>query len=156
MHRRLECNWIQKVQKILNETGFTFVFEQQEQLNKKWLKGKFLHNLKNTLKYQILQNWHNEVTIESEKCFHYKNYGLEYKVKKYFEILQPNLWVPLCRFRTANHKLPVEIYSWTVLYKPRSERLCTICETRNIGDEYHYIMVCPIFRELRNEYLPNY
>ena len=155
-HRRLECKWLQKVQNLLNRTGFSFVFEEQKQLEKEWLKQSFLPNIKQVMKDQITQEWLGQVTLESEKCFHYKNFGLEYEVKKYFEILVPSLWIPFCRFRTGNHKFPVEIYSWTKLHKERNERTCTICDSGAIGDEYHYLMICPIFQELREEYLPNY
>ena len=155
-HRRLECKWLQKVQNLLNRTGFSFVFEEQKQLEKEWLKQSFLPNIKQVMKDQIIQEWLGQVTLESEKCFHYKNFGLEYEVKKYFEILVPSLWIPFCRFRTGNHKFPVEIYSWTKLHKERNERTCTICDSGAIGDEYHYLMICPIFQEFREEYLPNY
>ena len=155
-HGRLECKWLQKIQRLINGAGLTFVFEQQYMLDKKWLKNAFLPNIKNILKDQILQIWFNQVSLESEKCFHYKHFGMEYQLKKYFEILQPELWMPLCRFRTGNHKLPVEIYSWNNLYKNRNDRKCTICDTNDIGDEYHYIMICPVFKEIREIYLPKF
>ena len=153
-HRRLECKWLQKVQDILNKTGFSFVFLEQKYLDKKWLKQIFLPNIKQVMKDQILQEWESQISLESEKCFHYKNFGMKYEVKRYFELLVPSLWIPFCRFRTGNHKFPVEIYSWSKLFKHRNERKCTICNLNEIGDEYHYLMICPIFEELRDEYLP--
>ena len=71
-------------------------------------------------------------------------------------ILGQNLWIPFCKFRTANHKFPVEVYSWTTLHLDRENRKCCICNRNDIGDEYHYLMLCPVFSELRNLYLPSY
>ena len=64
--------------------------------------------------------------------------------------------MPLCKLRTTNHRLPVELFSWDVLYKPRSCRICTLCDLNDIGDEYHYVMICPAFRDLREIYIPKY
>ena len=70
--------------------------------------------------------------------------------------MPPNIWIPLVKLRTANHRFPVEIYSWNILYREKSKRLCSICSLNDVGDEYHYIMICPIFSEAREEFLPKY
>ena len=108
------------------------------------------------MKDQIIQKWFNTVTFESEKCFYYKEFDMTYQRRKYLSLLPPDLWLPLCRFRTANHKLPVEVYSWNVLHIPRQSRKCNICNLNDIGDEYHYIMTCTFFNEIRELYLPAY
>ena len=69
--------------------------------------------------------------------------------------MPPDIWLPLVKIRTRNHKLPVELYSWRVVFKPGAERTCTICDTGDIGDEYHYIMKCPVFFEDRIKFLPS-
>ena len=40
--------------------------------------------------------------------------------------------------------------------KTRNERMCFMCEANDIGDEYHYLMLCPAFKDLRTLYLPKY
>ena len=34
--------------------------------------------------------------------------------------------------------------------------LCTLCGLNVNGDEYHYIMICPFFRQSRELYLKHY
>ena len=34
--------------------------------------------------------------------------------------------------------------------------LCTLCDLNVNGDEYHYIMICPYFRQSRELYLKHY
>lgn len=58
----------------------------------------------------------------------------------------------LFRFRTSNHKLPIETGRWNNV--PRNQRFCNLCKN-NIGDEYHYIMICPELKEYRKAYLPS-
>ena len=42
-----------------------------------------------------------------------------------------------CRFRTCNDILPIEIGHWTNV--ERHNRLCQPCQSREIGDEFHYV-----------------
>lgn len=41
-------------------------------------------------------------------------------------------------FRTSNAKLPIERGRWYDI--PRENRLCTICNCIEIGDEFHYLL----------------
>ena len=56
----------------------------------------------------------------------------------YFDILDNKNVVELCRFRTANHKLPIEIGRWN--NTNRINRMCTHCNKNELGDEFHYIL----------------
>ena len=55
----------------------------------------------------------------------------------------------LISFFTRNHRLPIETGRWQNI--PTNERLCPTC--RDIGDEYHYLLKCPIFNEDRRKYI---
>jgi hypothetical protein len=72
----------------------------------------------------------------------------------YFDILDNKNVVELCRFRTANHKLPIEIGRWN--NTNRYNRMCTHCNKNKLGDEFHYILDCPFFEQDRNIYIPKY
>ena len=72
----------------------------------------------------------------------------------YFDILDNKNVVVLCRFRTANHKLPIEIRRWN--NTNRNNRICTHCNKNELGDEFHYILDCPFFEQDRNIYIPKY
>ena len=112
--------------------------------------------MKYTLKAQIMQKCQHIIENENEKCQYYKDFERSTSIQKYFNILPKNLWIPFCKFRTSNHRLPVEFNSWDNFFKPRSDRLCAICSLNDIGDEYHYVMICPAFKELREIYIPKY
>jgi hypothetical protein len=47
------------------------------------------------------------------------------------------------KFRTSNHKLPIECGRWQNI--ERNRRLCKLCQKEEICDEFHYIMECPFF-----------
>ena len=31
-----------------------------------------------------------------------------------------------------------------------------ICDLNDLGDEYHYVMICPVFKDIREIYLKKY
>jgi hypothetical protein len=52
-----------------------------------------------------------------------------------------------CRFRTSNHRLPIEEGRWANV--ERHNRLCQLCQSREIGDVFHYVLQCPNFASER-------
>ena len=57
----------------------------------------------------------------------------------------------LVKFRTSNHMLPIEEGRFNQIARP--DRKCLFCDSNDIGDEYHYICLCPKFAEIRKETL---
>ncbi len=57
--------------------------------------------------------------------------------------MQPKYAIHISRFRASNHRLPV--VAGRFIGRPRSERLCDLCNLDDLGDEYHYLMKCPFF-----------
>ena len=76
-------------------------------------------------------------------------------MQKYLKKMAPDIWIPLVKIRTSNHKLPVEMQSWRMFLKPREERLCNICNLGEVGDEFHYLARCTVFSEERQKYIPS-
>ena len=58
----------------------------------------------------------------------------------------------LFRFLTRNHRLPIETGRWKST--PTNERKCSQCN--DIGDEYHYLLKCPQFNDIRKKYIKRY
>ena len=67
-------------------------------------------------------------------------------------MLPETLVYPLIKFRTLNHKLPIQ--RGRFLNIPHEERVCSKCDSHDLGDEFHCVLVCPNFDEARKKYLP--
>ena len=65
------------------------------------------------------------------------------EIEKYFEKLDDRNIITLCRFRTTNHTLPIETGRWQNF--ARENRKCLLCNSSDIGDEFHYIFSCSKF-----------
>ena len=53
----------------------------------------------------------------------------------------------MIRFRTWNHRLPIEIGNWERI--PIHERLCQTCNW--LGDEFNYLFECTIYDRERKQ-----
>ena len=54
----------------------------------------------------------------------------------------------VCKFRTGNHKLPIETGRYTRIQ--RNER---ICNSGQLGDKFNFYMECPALKELGKKFL---
>ena len=58
--------------------------------------------------------------------------------------------------RISAHQLRIETGRYARYHTERHNRLCTLCNTIDIEDEYHFFFICPIYSHLRKRYLLPY
>ena len=141
-------NWLIEIREILFSIGMVDVWRQQKVENEKL----FLYLARQSLK-DLAQQKIDSYIDNSNKCILYKhvlkndrlvqpylNQGIPAKYKKY-----------ISKFRLSAHSLNVETgrYDSTI----RENRLCTKCNLADIEDEYHFILKCPYYTDIRNLYI---
>ena len=146
--------WMENIVKILNENGFSYIFKDQLHLDAKYLNDVFLPKIKTTIRAQSEQVLFEKINNETQSFLYYKDLITFHGIQKYLKKFPPDIWIPLVKIRTTNHKLPVEMQSWRIFFKAREERICNICDLREVGDELHYVARCPVFAEERQKYIP--
>ena len=82
----------------------------------------------------------------SSMCSFYRLYREKLEFEKKY-LLNP----ALCKLRCANIKSPV--YSRIFMY---STDICSLCNSNVLGDEYHYIFLCPYFKQGREIFIKPY
>ena len=60
----------------------------------------------------------------------------------------------MCKLKCVNHYMPIAAGRYSNI--PIDERLCTICQLNEIGDEFHYLFKCTYFSSQRARYLMRY
>jgi len=105
------------------------------------------------LKDQFIQKWHVDVW-NSPKALIYRHIKCAFRPEEYIFKLPDSMRIILCRFRCSNHKLQIELGRHT--RTPREERICDKCTSDKIGDEFHFILECPFYQNLRNQFIPQY
>ena len=145
--RHFSSPWLLHIEKLLNDTGFCNIWIRQEMSESTWLNV----NIKQRPLDQYIQNWRSDCDI-GVKCYNYRLFKSDYMFEKYLIDLPDALEYIVCKFRTVNHKLPIETGRYTRI--PRNERVCKMCNSGQLGDEFHFCLECPALKELRNTFLP--
>ena len=123
---------------ILNSTPYT--------INTRYTKALVRERI-NNIEHQ---EW-CATTTESGHCSSYNIFKNSLNFEKYLTILNPKEASDMCRFRCGNHKLPVVMGRYNRVEK--SKRICTLCDSNEIGDEFHYIFVCNALTNERFTYI---
>ena len=142
--------WTRNVQAILQEVGRNDIW-----LNQNENISSNTHKLvKKILFDQFVQKWHNSLQQSSKG----RNYNLlkdNPSLEEYLMILPRAKYIPLLKYRTANHFLPVETLRWQSI--DISERKCTLCDNnQDTADEFHYLFICKYFDAQRKQYIKPY
>ena len=120
-----------------------------------WLSQVAPSNIAKLVKTKLIENY-KEVwklsVYESPKCLNYRIYKETLQFENYFNVLPQDLASPLFHFRSLNHRFPIELGRFCGIR--RDDRICELCSLNRIGDEYHYMLECSYFHDLRNKYLP--
>ena len=141
--------WIHCIKEVLISAGRFDLFSANTIENPKLIKRQ----ISETLVDLHIQNWHAKVPSSSKR----KNYYLfkqNTNLENYLTKLNKKQYLPILKFRTSNHKLPVEIGRWE--NTPLDERKCNICSKHDIGDEFHHLFVCNYFQAERKQFLKSY
>ena len=64
------------------------------------------------------------------------------------------MYLNFAKFRTSNHRFPCEVGRYHNI--ELSDRKCTLCDKNDVGDEMHYLLICPYFDDDRIKFIPKY
>ena len=105
---------------------------------------------------QYLQQWSTDIRASPKAevyCMIKSDNNLE--IEKYITVVKNNCHrIALTRIRCSAHKLMIEEGRYRNI--DRNQRFCTKCNMNVIENEFHFVLVCPFYRQLRNECLPRY
>ena len=141
-------NWVSKLKIILQRNGFGYVWENQSVVN----KFQFIKTFVKRLKDQYLQDW-NETVTNSSKLSTYVQFKQCFMYECYLDVLDIRKFrFSYASFRCSSHDLEIERGRYT--NTERNQRLCRLCDNNSIEDEYHFLLCCNQYRDLRETLLP--
>ena len=114
----------------------------------------FLQSLKLRLHDIDRQNWsHNIQDLDRLRV---------YKIIKEGSYFEPYAMILndyfdrriIARLRCGAMKLNVHLGRYNNV--PYHERICDFCNTKEIDDEYHILLICPFHSDIRTKYIPYY
>ena len=85
----------------------------------------------------------------------YKEFKCNYEVSSYINKLDNIKYRQvLAKLRLSSHRLNIEVGRHNSI--ARHERKCTLCTLNDIEDEYHFVLRCPLYADIRRNYIPIY
>ena len=128
-------DWIQFAKGVFDNCSYIYEWETQTLITDTWLKQVIQVRLQD----QLRQFWRSTLD-DSPKGLTYRISKQTLECESYFNILKDKDLTSLCKFRTTNHKLPIECRCWCNIQ--REDIICTLCLKIEIGDELHYLFPC--------------
>ena len=93
--------------------------------------------------------------INSNRLVTYSNIKFDFGLETYLQVIQSfKIRRALTRFRISSHSLAIE--TGRHHNKERSNRKCIYCNMNIIESEFHFMLICPLYADLRSKYLNRY
>ena len=143
-------SWGLCVKNIIYEMGFGFIWDGQAE----GISSHFYDEFKQRVFDIDRQNWSSEIWSRSSlRCF------VQFKTENFVEpyILFNDsfkLKKLVCKLRCAC--LEIEVNEGRCRNVPYDQRFCQVCNLNQLGDEYHFLLICPFLREIRYKFIPKY
>ena len=142
-------NWAYNVKTMLDNIGLSFIWDNQGTIeNIPYLE----------IKQRIFDNANQELIMSintSTKLQAYSNFKYDTEYEPYLKYIHNKKHkFALSRLRLSAHSLAVETgrYDRT----PREDRLCAHCNMNQHENEYHFLLVCPLYIDIRPKYFAPY
>ena len=138
-------NWADQIKYMLNELCFSYVWNNQFGVFKTfWALSRELLTYTCYYRFQILMNlanWTGNGIGLSRKNFHYKQ-------KHILTVLTiiVNIEMPYVNLE-CQHRLEIEIGRYNATHL--EQLICKFCTSPHVENEYHLLLVCPIYIHLR-------
>lgn len=137
--------WTEGIKHLLENLGFHHLWLNQDS------EVPCFGLIKNRIRDQFMQSWYASIS-NSSKLEYYCQFKTEFKLEKYIEcIASDSLRSQLAAFRLSAHNLDIE--RGRHINVPRENRICRLCSMGMVESEYHFLLVCPRYTSLRNEFL---
>ena len=145
-------NWASEIRSILYRYGFGYVWENQQVE----CIDSFLNAFEQRVKDCDLQRWSDSLS-NMPKLTTYSLLKSQLNPEPYLTLCIPfKIRSAIAKFRISNNNLEIETGRHENLEV--NGRLCKLCASvnmLNVEDEYHVLMVCPFYQDLRNVYIEN-
>ena len=141
--------WIEKIEATLANMEMSNIFQDITNDHKTWLKK----NTKENLEGIYARKW-SETVFNNSACINYRAMSLVKKTQNYILKLPKRYTYALCKLKCVNHNMPNVTGRYT--NTPYEDRICTLCQTHDIGDEFHYLFICEKFTAERTRYIKEY
>ena len=148
-NRKLQTNnyftWSNGIKSICNLINQSDVWDKPNILCKSTLTNVVLTQLQHVYS----DKWYFCVTNNSPKLRTYCTYKANFEQENYVNFLNKAARSAFCKLRISAHKLMIETGRYVVPKIPPENRLCQVCNLKEVEDEFHFVMRCRLLEQPR-------
>ena len=143
-------SWTAKVKLLLEHNGFPDVWMYPESVN----INMFIPIFQNRLRDVFITEWSHGLNLSSSSML-YKEMKQSFEMSPYLLIIQNKKHRnAIAKLRLSSHQLNIETGRHTNI--KRLDRKCNLCNLNDLEDEFHFTLICPIYKDLRIAYIQKY
>jgi hypothetical protein len=139
-------NWAFQIKTMLDNLGMSDIWRNQG--NQEYI----LNAIKQRIFDQYTQFWYSEIN-NSQRLLTYSRFKHSFELESYLDnySIDKKFKIALTRFRLSSHNLEIERGRYNNVI--RSERICQFCNLNVVENEYHFLLTCPLYSNIRKKYL---
>ena len=104
----------------------------------------------------LADRWWPGVVSRSSPLVLYKKFKSGLENERFLDLLPYKLRIGISQLRLSAHQLRIVTGRYSHNRIDGSMRLCTLCDRSDIEDEYHFVIFCPAYSHLRQQYINPY
>ena len=133
--------WVKHLKSLFDNLGFSYIWDNFDR------NINYFPLIKLRLRDQFIQNW-SETIHTMPKLDYYCKIKTVFKFEDYLiDISSNELRKNLTCLRLSSHKLAIETGRYSGI--ERQNRICEHCNNNFVESEYHFLLICPKYYELR-------
>ena len=142
--------WLKRVKCLLQRSGYPDVWTFPSSVT----VHKFIPFLRLRLRDLYISEW-REGMSQCTSLTLYRELKPVFVRSEYLTLLRNFKYRrAISRLRVSSHKLNIESGRHAGI--ARADRFCSLCNLNDIEDEYHFILICPVYAEIRSVYINSY
>ena len=141
---RFNFMWLDHVKRSLSELNLAHLWYTDGRTN----SVKIVNLIKKRSKALFYEKWLYDIANNSQ-CEVYQLFKQTWGLSNYLTLLDAKRRVPLSKFLTRNHYLPINANRFKKSGEPDKSTMCALCPDQVPGDELHYLFHCSAFDDIR-------
>ena len=133
------------MKKLMESLGFAETWHNQ------FVEIPNLNVIRTRIRDQFMQHWCSHIN-NTPKLEYYSMFKTTFGFEKYLEcIMNDKFRKSLTSFRVSAHNLEIERGRYYNI--PRNLRTCKLCNMQAVESEFHFLLTCPAYTQLRQQYI---
>jgi len=105
---------------------------------------------KNAIINDFKNSWLLSLSTSTVLC-KYRLFKNDFIFPTYLDCVPRKIRVAFTKLRLSSHQLSVETGRYASNRTPHNERYCLICNSIDLEDEYHFLLICNMYTDIRKK-----